>query len=662
MIEFKEVSLHFGAQEILRRVSLRIGAGERVGVIGPNGAGKSTLFGLMTGDLTPYRGTVSLPRDCRLGHVRQQLPADVAGMALLDFTMAGMADLRVIESRLHGLTQALALPDKDPAQRQRHLSELGELETRFDHLGGYALRSRAEAVLCGLGFHPEQMPEALAVLSGGWRMRAELARALVAQPDLLLLDEPSNYLDVPAVEWLQRYLRDFTGTLLLISHDRFLLQSLTTITVHVARGEVTRYEGGTAVALAERRQRELQQSAAARNQDRKRQQIERFVERFRAKNTKATQVQSRIKALERMETMAPPPPAVSTAAIRLPVPPPCGHDILRLEGVGLTYDGQRWIFRDVDLQVQRGERIALIGYNGMGKTSLLRVMAGARVPSAGRRILGHKVRIGYQSQEFSETISPQHTLLEVVRQQNPDRPQADGRAILGAFGFSGAAVKKTAGVLSGGEKIRLVFARLFADPPNCLLLDEPTTHLDMDGRESLEQALYDYPGAMCFVSHDIAFVRRLATGILAVSEHGVERFAGGYDDYRERHASATAIPAATLKAAAGPTAAVRAGPAVQQRERRRERARNRRETQILTRDWQRTVAAAEQAIAALEVEQQIILDRLAGADAATDYAACNRRLKEIGLAIETQTVRWEQAAEALELIRTEAAEGPCPPP
>ncbi len=651
MIEFNDVSLHFGGQEVLRHVGLRIGPGERVGVVGPNGAGKSTLFALITGEITPFRGKVTLPRDARLGHVRQQLPPDDGGVSLLDFCLSGMEDLHAMEARIDALAHVLETLEVESAERKRRLREMGELETRFDHLGGYDSRSRAEAVLCGLGFPAAQLQQRLAAFSGGWRMRAELARALVMQPDILLLDEPSNYLDIPAVEWLQRFLRDFEGTMLLISHDRYLLRSLSSVTVETMRGEVTRYEGGFDYYIKERAQRIAAQAAAAKNQDRKRQQIEQFIERFRAKNTKASQVQSRIKALEKMEAVAHPPPVTVAVNIRLPPPPPCGHEMLRLEQVGLTYDSKRWVFRNVDFNIQRGDRIALVGYNGMGKTSLLRVMAGVRSPSAGRCVAGHKVKIGYQSQEFAETISPGLAVFDVVQKRNPRLSQGEVRSILGSYGFSGDTVKKMAEILSGGEKIRLAFARLFADPPNLLLLDEPTTHLDMAGRESLEQLLCDYPGAICFVSHDVEFVRRLATGVAALTETGVERYAGSYDDYRERcrakSESCEGVPQGSGSGAVGAST----GGGGERKIRRRERAESRRDLLARTRGFKRQMAVAEKALARLDGEQKSLLSAMSESGGISDYAVANRRLYEISIEIEQHTSAWEQAAEAVEKIK-----------
>ena len=315
MLEFREVSRHFGEQDVLRRVNLLVRGGERVGVVGPNGAGKSTLFHLVTGEQHPDEGAISLPRDLRLGHVRQQLPPEAGTESLLAFASRASKALEEVREQIHAAEARVA--DAAGDERNRLLNRLGELQTEFEHQGGYDLESRARASLCGLGFRPEELDAPFARLSGGWRMRAELGRVLAARPDLLLLDEPSNYLDLPAVEWLQRFLREFKGTLMLISHDRYLLETLTDVTVEIAGGRLTRYPGGFSYYLEQREQRYLQQRAAKKNQDRRREQVERFVERFRAKNTKASQVQSRIKMLEKMEDVEVQAPVAQVAALRL---------------------------------------------------------------------------------------------------------------------------------------------------------------------------------------------------------------------------------------------------------------------------------------------------------------------------------------------------------
>jgi len=450
------------------------------------------------------------------------------------------------------------------------------------------------------------------------------------------------------VEWLQRRLADFQGTMMLVSHDRFLLRTVTTVTVEVAGGVVTRYPCGFDAYLVEREERVRIQEAAARNQQRRREQIERFVERFRAKNTKASQVQSRVKMLEKMEEIRVPRLVSDAAYLRIAPPPHCGSEVLRLEGVGHTYDGQRWVLRGVDLQVARGDKIALVGFNGMGKTTLLRVLSGVLEPAEGRRVLGHLVIPGYQSQEFAETMPPGQSVYRIVQQANPDAQERALRTLLGGFGFEGDAIHKRCEVLSGGEKIRLAFARLFIRPPNFLLLDEPTTHLDIQGRQTLEQALRDYEGTIVLVSHDITFVRAVATGIIAMCPPGIRRYPGGYDYYHEKTAGETS-PSATPDAAD----ALRADP---RKERRRQRAEERKEVQRRTRALRKDVEALEQSIHKAETARDGLLKELSDGTV-TDFSAVNQKLAALQADIDADTVRWEEAAHRLhEIDAAQAAE------
>ncbi|MBL7115013.1 MAG: ABC-F family ATP-binding cassette domain-containing protein [Kiritimatiellae bacterium] len=642
MLEFQDISIHFGSQEVLRNVQLRINPGEHVGIVGPNGAGKSTLFGLITGEISPYRGKCVVPNGHRIGYVRQHLPDAASQTPLVDFACEGVPELLKIEQRIHKIEHDLH--EAAGEERERLLRRLGKLQSDFEHLGGYNIRSRAEATLCGLGFRAEALHNPLQSFSGGWRMRAELARALVGHPDTLLLDEPSNYLDVPAVEWLQRFLREFQGTLMLISHDRYLLKSLTNITIEVAGGLVTRYPGGLAFYAEERERRHRTFAAATRNQDRKREQLERFITRFRATSTKAAQVQSRIKELEKLEAIDSPIVTRNTASIRIAKPPHCGAEILRLENAGLTYDANHWVLRGLDFRIERGDRIALVGYNGMGKTTLLRIMAGQREPSEGRVVLGHKVKIGYQSQEFAETMSPERSVFDIVAAQSAEASSGDVRSILGGFGFVGDAVSKPSGVLSGGERIRLAFARLFVNPPNVLLLDEPTTHLDIDGRETLEKALDDYAGTVCFVSHDIDFVRRIATRIVALDETGVTRYAGGYDYYLEKRneGSPNTTSARNNDATGG-----------RGKENRRERAEQRKQRTKATRGLKRQLAATEAEVDALEQERNTLAENLAQRADAVDFAEINKRLQEIHSSLDRLTRQWERIAYELEDVESQ---------
>ncbi|MCK4982047.1 MAG: ABC-F family ATP-binding cassette domain-containing protein, partial [Victivallaceae bacterium] len=318
----------------------------------------------------------------------------------------------------------------------KELNYLGQLQDEYEQLGGYNLKNQTESVLSGLGFKASEFQAMFSTFSGGWQMRAELTRALVSNPDVLLLDEPSNYLDLPAIEWLQKYLKSYAGTVLLISHDRYLLNSLTNVTVEVQNGKLTRYQGNYDYYFKERESRYLTLFASKKNQDKQKEEIERFVRKFRAKNTKASQVQSRIKRLEKMEEIKVPDDGPNLSKIRIAAPPHCGAKIISMENIGFTYDDERWIFNNVDLEVNRSDKIALVGYNGMGKTTLLKIIAGKLKPQSGKMRLGHKVVIGYQSQDFAETMPPTQTVLNIVKNAGDGKAEKEVRAILGSFGFS----------------------------------------------------------------------------------------------------------------------------------------------------------------------------------------------------------------------------------
>jgi ATP-binding cassette subfamily F protein 3 len=632
MIDFIQVDKSFGAQEVLKSVTFRINAGERIGVVGPNGAGKSTIFGLISHDIEADKGDVVLPKNIRIGYLHQQLNPHAVEQNLLEYAEDSIPELRTIPEEIHKLESQMTT--FQPLEKERALKRIGNLQHEFEHLGGYEMQSRAEAALCGLGFKVEEFKKPFSSFSGGWQMRAELARTLIAYPDLLMLDEPSNYLDLPAVEWLQKFLRGFEGTMLLISHDRYLLRSLATVTLEIAGGEATRYSGGYDYYLKEREERIRHRLAAKKNQDREREQIESFVRRFRAKSTKAAQVQSRIKQLEKMETIEAPTTVANLSKIRIGEPPHCGHEMIRLEQAGITYDQKRWIFQGLDLHINRGEKVAIVGYNGMGKTTLLRTLAGALVPNAGKRVLGHKVVVGYQSQDFAETMPPEKSVFHIVKEQNPTASEGDVRKLLGGFGFSGDAIHKKCEILSGGEKIRLAFARLFINPPNFLLLDEPTTHLDVNGREALETALKEYKGAICVVSHDVTFVRNIAEHIIAIDSSGVTRYPGGYDYYLEK------VEAGNLNTETGnskpKTQNLKPSP----------KGKDARKARAQQREAEKELRKIEKKVDELTEEQTALTEEMMSRRDA-DFAAINSRLAAIQSEIQSLEARWEKTAEEL---------------
>ena len=552
MIDFIGVEKNFADKTILNRISFRINSGERVGLVGPNGAGKSTIFNLITGELTPDRGEVVIPKRMRIGYLKQQLLASDLDCPLLDYTADAVSAIADISSEIEEIESALERYPSESEERQVALNRLGVLQTEFEHLGGYRLRPEAEAALCSLGFKPTDMGRPMNDFSGGWQMRATLARTLIADPDILLLDEPSNYLDVPAVEWLCKFLRSYKGTIVLISHDRFMLDKLTSVTLELSDGQITRYNGSYTVYREEREARKVALDAAKKNIEKRKKDLERNIERFRYKSSKASQAQSWQKQLDKIADVVTISDDLSyRGAIRFPEPPPCGAEAARFEHVTFGYDPAKPVLRDVSLNINHGEKIAFIGYNGMGKTTLLKLLAGVLKPQEGRVVPGHNVIIGYQAQEFGELLPGEMSVFDVVRAAcGRDFPVASLPNVLGSFGFSGSDQSKLCKVLSGGEKIRLCFARIFVNPPNLLVLDEPTTHLDISAREMLQNMVKSYKGTVCFVSHDIEFIRGTAELIFTVTPSGVRKYFGNYDYYLEKSAE--------LHAAGGPVHAAEA--------------------------------------------------------------------------------------------------------
>ncbi len=646
MIDFANINKSFGEKDILRDASFRINPGERVGIVGPNGAGKSTIFYMILDEMEPDSGSISLPKNMRISCLRQHLEDSDSPLSLLDYTADAIPELKEYSERLHELDHRLHVEELSDEQRKTILNEHGTLQHKFEQLGGYTIRADAAAALSGLGFRATDLERPLKDFSGGWQMRAGLARTLIAHPDILLLDEPSNYLDIPAVEWLFRFLKTFRGTLLLISHDRFLLKSLTTITLEINNGIATRYAGDFDYYRRERDNRLKALISAKKNQDAKREQLERSIERFRSKSTKAAQVQSWIKQLERLEEIHLPDSLHYSGTITLPKPPKCGSEIARLENIFFSYNEGGFGLNDISLQINNGDKIAIVGYNGTGKTTLLKLFAGVLTPRQGKVVEGHNVITGYQAQEFGEILPPEESVYDVVRSALPaGASEGSLRNILGTFGFTGDDVSKPCSVLSGGEKIRLSFARIFVNPPNFLILDEPTTHLDLSAREALQQALKEYHGAFCLVSHDIEFVRGAAETIVAMESDGIRRYYGNYQYYLEKSAMFNdPAESEAEKEEINPAS---------QKERRKQRAAQRAELQEAKKKAQRHVDQIEARMEELETEKEELTEQMSSGDDNIDYAQISRRLKDIVTTLGFLTEKWEYAATELEEILEE---------
>jgi ATP-binding cassette subfamily F protein 3 len=635
MIVFDGVSKQFGPQQVLNEATFTVNPGEQMGIVGPNGAGKSTIFKLITGEEDSDKGDVIVPSDLTIGHLRQQLPSTEENLPLLDYVIEGCRDLLEMEAELHRLQDNLATESSPDI-----LKRIGDLQHEFEHREGYHLAVRAKSSLGGLGFSEERFSEPMSSFSGGWQMRAQLARVLLTSPDILLLDEPSNYLDLPAVEWLQRYLSAFPGTLLLISHDRHLLRSLAKQILDIRRGKATRFSNGFDRYVVERKERIEQQEARFKTLHKQREDIESFIRRFRAQATKAAQVQSRIKMLEKMEPLPELEKDSTAVLLRLPDPPPSGHELLRTENLGHRYDNGPWLFRGVELRIEKGDRLAFVGYNGMGKTTLLKLMAGIFPPAEGSCRLGHQAVTGYQSQEFAETLPLEQSAFRVIKDAAPAGTTDQAvRTVLGSFGFQGDNCAKTVSVLSGGEKIRLAFARIFINPPNLLLLDEPTTHLDIDGREALEHAIRTYKGTVCFVSHDVSFVRNTANGIVSIGRDGVRRWLGGYDDFLSQSGGQVAIDG---KAPTQETAS--SGP--------KPDGKKRKEAQKEIRRLENRMGKLESKIATLEEEQAKGLLQLQNGEV-SDFAEHQKGLSKLAGDIQNTTREWIELGEEMEALQSE---------
>ena len=639
MIDFRNVSKLLGGRDILLNASFRINKGEHVGFTGPNGAGKTTIFSLISGDITPDKGDILKPEKVRLGFLRQQLGLFKESETLLSYVKAASGELPLIRARINEIESRL----QSESSNESLLNELGHLQSTFEHLGGYEMEHRAAAALAGLGFREEDLAKAMGDFSGGWQMRASMARVLLGEPDILMLDEPSNYLDIPAVEWLARRLKSYEGTLLLISHDRFLLNLLTNLTIEINGGRVTRYPGNYNYYVQEREGRRAQAESEKKNLDKQRKTLEDNINRFRYKASKAAQVQSWIKMLDKMETVELPDDLHFSGSIRIPPPPHCGQEVMRLEHVTHSYDGVKTILDDINFSISNGDKIGIVGYNGTGKSTLLKIIAGRFAPSSGVRTPGHKVVTGYQAQEFAELLPPEQSAFDVVKEASLGAGDVSGqrvREILGAFGFSGDSALKQCKVLSGGEKIRLCFARIFVNPPNLLILDEPTTHLDIAAREALQNALHNYAGSVCFVSHDVEFLRGAAVTILEMTPHKIRYFPGNYDYYKEKIAAENTD---------GLSDASREAPNENnQKERRKEKAAKRNELMPQKRYLEKEVSRLEKLIEKGETEKQALVQELAAPTEKTDYADLQKRLKAMDYNISKATLDWEEAAQKLE--------------
>ncbi len=530
MIRLDNISKRNGAQILFIEASAVLNRGEKIGLVGPNGAGKTTIFRLIAGQEPPDEGQVMVERGTTIGYFSQDV-GEMSGRSAVAETMDGAGPVSEVAAELRSLEAKMGDPDHAD-ELDTLVERFGEVQARFEELGGYELDARARETLAGLGFSQEMMDGDVSQLSGGWKMRVALARILLMRPDVMLLDEPSNHLDIESIIWLEAFLKNYDGALMMTAHDRAFMNRVVGKIVEIDGGNLNTYSGDYEFYEAQRAQNEKQQQAQFERQQAMLAKEIKFIERFKARASHAAQVQSRVKKLDKIEKIEP-PRRRQTVAFDFPNPPRSGDDVVTLKGVAKAY-GAKKIYDGFDLMIRRKERWCVMGVNGAGKSTLLKLVTGSTEPDAGTVALGGSVKLGYFAQHAMELLDGDNTVFEQLSNAFPRAGQGSLRTLAGCFGFSGDDVEKRCRVLSGGEKARLVMALMLYDPPNFLVLDEPTNHLDIATKEMLIAALADYEGTMLFVSHDRHFLAALSNRVLEITPDGVHRYDGGYVEYVAR--------------------------------------------------------------------------------------------------------------------------------
>ena len=533
MLTISGLTKAFGGRTLFADVSMQVNRQDRVGLVGPNGAGKTTLFSLILRNESPDAGEIALERNATLGYLPQET-APVGDETVLEVATAISPEF----ARLR--RQVLAWDAGHPGETDFH----DNAHDRFNELGGYQLDPKAKRILAGLSFRDSDFHRPAREMSGGWVMRAHLARLLVQEPDLLMLDEPTNHLDLEALLWFQDYLKHYPGAILMISHDREFLNQLVGAIVEIRMGKLVRYRGNYDDYLLQREASEAQLLAAYKNQQREIGRLMEFVVRFRAKNTKATQAQAKLKQIERMDKIEAPVAEERQISFSFPQPQRSGLKVITLENIHHAY-GDNTVYRGLNFQAERGQRIVLVVPNGAGKSTLLKLLAGVLSVQAGTRALGHNVKAGYYSQNRVDVLRPELTVLEEALDTPQRVTEEFVRTVLGCFLFRGDDVFKPVSVLSGGEKSRLALVKLLLDPPNLILMDEPTTHLDIPSIDALAAALDQYQGTLIFISHDVYFIRALANHVVRVCGGELAHYPGGYQYYLDKTAAVSERAALT---------------------------------------------------------------------------------------------------------------------
>ena len=531
MLQLKDLHYAIGARELLAGINWIIQPDQRVALIGPNGAGKTTLLKILTGEIRYQVGTINKPKGYRIGYLPQEEIAVGRG-TILETVLEGEKQLIELENKIAELHQAL---DSAGENHSKILKQLGNLEQQYEARQGYQLEATAKSILSGLGFSENDFNRPLAEFSGGWKMRAYLSRLLIQNPDLLLLDEPTNHLDLPSLEWLEQYLLNFPGSMVVVSHDRFFIDRLAQEIYELDRGKLEYYPGNYHFYEQQKLEREEQLRKKHEEVKAERERQQRFIDRFRYKATKAAQVQSRIKRLEKLEEIELPPPP-QRFNFKLIVKVHSYKDVIQFENMSFRYDNE-WVLENINLNIYRGERIALVGANGAGKTTLTRLIAGELKPQIGSIAIGNRTTIGYYAQHQVDALDLNAKVYDEVAAEVSTNALPRIRDVLGVFQLRGDDAFKPIEVLSGGEKARVSLAKILLSPVNFLMMDEPTNHLDMASRDALEQALSDYDGTLLIISHDRYFLDKLVHRVIEIKDHQIKQYEGNYSDYLAKRES-----------------------------------------------------------------------------------------------------------------------------